>query len=858
MSVDLKAVIQKLNNTCHISLEASAAFCLTKTHYNIEVEHWLLKLMENKQSDIAILLSALSVDFGILQKDLNQNLALLKSGNSYSPAISQRLIDIMREALLIAVLEFGENIIRSAYIFLALFHDEEWTRFVKMLSPQFSKVTDEKIRDKLPEMLNQSEESAASNSHSEITSESTSGSLKQFTINLTDLARQGKLEEAVGRETEIRQMIDILLRRRQNNPILTGEPGVGKTAVVEGLAFRIIRGDVPPALENVAIHSLDLGLLQAGAGIRGEFENRLKSVIQEVKNSDHPIILFIDEAHSLIGAGGQSGSGDAANLLKPALARGELRTIAATTWAEYKKYFEKDAALTRRFHVVKINEPSIETAILMLRNTVNHLEKHHGLMILDEAVSASVHLSHRYLSERLLPDKAISVLDTACARAAVRATTNPMGIQQNQENIYHIDTEIRLLEREYLENINSKERIKILLENKTGQLKKIEKLEKQWQKEKQCIDKIRKLKNSDHKNNKEILKYAQKLKTIQGDKALLHECVNAELIAEVIADWTGIPVGRMLSDELDNLLNMESRMSSRIKGQNHALNMISRRLQTSRANLADPHRPMGVFLFAGPSGVGKTETALALTEMFYGSAQSLTVINLSEFKEEHKVSLLMGSPPGYVGFGEGGILTEAVRRRPYSLILLDEVEKAHSGIQDIFYQIFDKGILRDSEGRDIDFKNTVLILTSNIGSSLISQLCADPETMPTSEGLLEAIRPELLKFFKPAFLGRVTIVPYFALDHKILSQIADLQLDRIKQRVYAHYGAKIQFDRQIQKHLISQCHHSDTGARQIDHWLNHALLPKLSSYVLNEFINKRSIKNIKIGLDSTSQVIVEK
>lgn len=864
MNINLKTLIDKLNHTCRISLEASAALCLTKTHYNIEVEHWLLKLIANKQSDIALLLSEMNVDKIKLENDLSQNLGILKSGNNHPPAISQRVIDIIREALLIASLEFGENKIRSAYILIALFYNEEWRRFAQMLSSQFSHITTEKIHDKLSESYLHSEENsesvAPSKSGKEI-SASNLGALKQFTINLTDLARQGKLEEAVGREAEIRQMIDILLRRRQNNPILIGEAGVGKTAVVEGLAFRIICGEVPPALSKMAIHCLDLGLLQAGAGIRGEFENRLKSVIHEVKNSLHPIILFIDEAHSLVGAGGQTGQSDAANLLKPALARGELRTIAATTWAEYKKYFEKDAALTRRFQVVKINEPSIEAAIFMLRNTVCHLEKHHRLIILDEAVLTSVHLSHRYLADRLLPDKAISVLDTACARASVKASTNPINIQQYRENINHIDMEIRLLEREYLENSTSKSRIKKLLENKSNQLKKIEQLEKQWQREKRYMRKIGELKNSGQTtgqtNNKEILKYAQKLKAIQGDNPLLHACVNAELIAEVISDWTGIPVGRMLSNEVGHLLTIENRLGLRIKGQNHALKMISQRVQISRSHLSDPRRPLGTFLFVGPSGVGKTETALAFTEMFYGSSQSLTVINLSEFKEEHRVSLLMGSPPGYVGFGEGGILTEAVRRRPYSLVLLDEVEKAHPGVQDIFYQVFDKGILRDGEGRDIDFKNTVIILTSNIGSNLISQLCADPESMPTHEGLLEAIRPELLKFFKPAFLGRVTIVPYFALDQKVLSQIADLQLERIQQRVNKHYGVKIQFDGQFNQHLISQCRHSDTGARQIDHWLNHALLPKLSLFILNEVVSKKAIKNIKISLDESGDVICQ-
>lgn len=751
--MNLKSLIEKLNDTGRITLESAAALCLSKTHYNIEIEHWLLTLIENKQNDVNLLLSEVSLNIGQLKNDLHKNLSLLKRGNSHSPALSQRLIDLMREALLISSLEYNVDKVRSAYLLLALFNNDEWRRFAQMLSSEFDKISPEKLREALPKIIEQSIEN---NEESEKIISSTSSALQQYTIDLTALARLGKLDETVGRESEISQMIDILLRRRQNNPILTGEPGVGKTAVVEGLACRIARGDIPSALKKVSLLTLDLGLLQAGAGIKGEFENRLKTIIQEVKNAPHPIILFVDEAHTLIGAGNQAGQGDAANLLKPALARGELRTIAATTWAEYKKYFEKDAALTRRFQVVKIEEPSVETAILMLRSVVSPLEKHHQCQILDEAVLSAVHLSHRYLSDRLLPDKAISVLDTACAHASVRATMPP--------------------------------------------------------------------------------------------------CINAELIAEIISDWTGIPVGRMLTDELKNIIDLEKRLQTRIKGQNHALNIISERIKVSRANLGDPRRPIGTFLFVGPSGVGKTETALALTEMLYGSSQSLTTINLSEFKEEHKVSLLMGSPPGYVGYGEGGILTEAVRRRPYSLVLLDEVEKAHSGIQDIFYQVFDKGILKDGEGRDINFKNTVLILTSNAASSLITQLCADADACPTPEKLFEAIRAELLKTFKPAFLGRVTIVPYFGLDREVLTEIVDIQLERIKQRVMENYKSKVYFDKKIRKYLVEQCKHADTGARQIDHWLTQSLLPALSSYFLNALVNQQKIKQVKLSLTPEGEV----
>lgn len=746
-TINLKLLIEKLNPICQRSLEAAAGLCLSRSHYNIEIEHWLVKLLEATDNDIAILLNNYGIDRNKLLRDIAVNLDRIKTGNAQAPALSQRIIDLTREAFLLATLEFSAEKIRSGYLLYAFLCEENSNRIARSLSTEFNKISVDMLRQELPKLI-------ANSCENEIVKQTNTRNIKtpaldQFTINLTELARQGKIDGVIGREVEIRQLIDILMRRRQNNPILTGEPGVGKTAVVEGFALRVVQGDVPPVLRRVAVHTLDLGLLQAGAGIKGEFENRLKSVMQEVKASLHPVILFIDEAHTLIGAGAQAGQGDAANLLKPALARGELRTIAATTWAEYKKYFEQDAALARRFQVVKIEEPTEKVAITMLRGLTRNLEQHHGVRIIDEAVVAAVKLSMRYLHDRQLPDKAISVLDTACARVAINQATQ----------------------------------------------------------------------------------------------------VDAQVVAEIISAWTGIPLGKMLSHEIDKIINLEQCLQQRVMGQTHALRLIAKSIHTSRAQLSDPRKPLGVFLLVGPSGVGKTETALALAELLYGSEQTLTTINLSEFKEEHKVSLLLGSPPGYVGYGEGGILTEAVRRRPYSLVLLDEVEKAHPGVQDVFYQVFDKGLLRDGQGRDINFKNTVIILTSNVASDLISKYGNDSGSLANMDDLLAAIRPELLKFFRPAFLGRVTVIPYLPLNNALLQQIVSLQLQRIQQRVFTQYQTQLDYAQEIINYIVEKCQTTETGARNIEHLLAHHLLPDLSTEFLTALGNNKKIKSINIKID---------
>jgi type VI secretion system protein VasG len=674
-------------------------------------------------------------------------------------------------------------------------------------------------------------------------------------------------------------VVDILTRRRQNNPILTGEAGVGKTAVVEGFALRIAQGDVPPALKDVIIRTLDLGLLQAGAGVKGEFENRLKSVIEEVKASPKPIIVFIDEAHQLIGAGGSAGQGDAANLLKPALARGELRTIAATTWAEYKKYFEKDAALTRRFQVVKVEEPSEPLAIAMVRGIVDTLEKHHRIRILDEAVEAAVKLSARFIPSRQLPDKAVSLIDTACARVAMSQAAMPAPLEDRVRRIELIDTELAILDREMAAGADHGAKKGELLEERYKADEDRKALESRWEEEKVLASEIADLRtaieapdpapaaadsNGDAASaapapaappiDKDALRArlaeaTGKLHALQGETPLVFPVVDGQAVAEIVESWTGVPAGRMQSDEINTVLNLREAMGRRIVGQDHALEAVAQAIRTSRAKLTDPRKPIGVFLMVGTSGTGKTETALTLADLLYGGEQNMTTINMTEFKEEHKVSLLMGSPPGYVGYGEGGILTEAVRRRPYSVVLLDEMEKAHPGVQDVFFQVFDKGNMKDGEGRDIDFKNTVLIMTSNAGTDLIAKLFADPDTAPDAAGLAEALRPELAKYFKPAFLGRVTLVPYFPLSDEVIRQIVVLQLNRIARRVKEAYRATFEYDPALVETIAARCTESSSGARNIENILSRTLLPELSAEVLARLAEGSAISRVSVGIE---------
>jgi type VI secretion system protein VasG len=871
-AIDLKQLVARLNDTCRRALEAAAGLTLSRTHYNVEIEHWLVKLADRSDGDMAAILRHYEIDNARFLTDLNRSLEKMKTGNGRAPSLAPEITEVVKQAWLFASLEQGSGKIRSGHLLWALLADETLARSAREASGQLLKIQPDLLKRDYAAITANSTEAAESGTlvtaaeggAGAPTSDGAprpggSGALDQFTTDLTAQAKAGKIDPILGRDSEIRQVIDILTRRRQNNPIMTGEAGVGKTAVVEGFALRLASGDVPPALKGVTLRTLDLGLLQAGAGMKGEFENRLRGVIDEVKSSPKPIILFIDEAHTMIGAGGAAGQNDAANLLKPALARGELRTIAATTWAEYKKYFEKDAALTRRFQVVKVEEPSEPIAIAMIRGLVGTLEKHHNVRILDQAVSEAVRLSARYIPSRQLPDKAVSLIDTACARVSMSQAAIPPAIEDRDRRISLIDTEVAILDREMASGEKHTDRRDALLAERALAAGELETLNARWEQEKilaKDITDIRtKIESPEDKDDKDALREkltatSAQLRAIQGEEPLIYPVVDGQAVAEVVAGWTGIPTGRMQSNEIRTVLNLKETMEKRIVGQSHALEAVAQAIQTSRAGLTDPRKPIGVFLMVGTSGTGKTETALTLADLLYGGEQNMTVINMTEFKEEHKVSLLMGSPPGYVGYGEGGVLTEAVRRRPYSVILLDEMEKAHPGVQDIFFQVFDKGNMKDGEGRDIDFKNTVIIMTSNAATDLIVRLCADPDTMPDAKGLADALMPELMKTFKPAFLGRVTLVPYFPLSPDIIRKIVDLQLNRIRRRVQESYGAKFICDDALGDTIAARCTETSSGARNVEKILSQTLLPELSAEVLSRLAEGNAIDSITVGVDA--------
>jgi type VI secretion system protein VasG len=865
-AIDLRQLIGRLNDLCRRALEAAAGMTLSRTHYNVEIEHWLLTLADRTDSDLAAILRHYDIDQGRFLADLNRSLEKLKTGNSRAPSLAPDIVEMTKQAWLLASLEQAAARLRSGHLLWALLADETLARRARDASGQLLRINPDLLKRDFAAITANTAEATDAPAAAEAgtagetapTAPRGTGALEQFTTDLTAQARAGKIDPILGRDSEIRQIIDILTRRRQNNPILTGEAGVGKTAVVEGFAVRLASGDVPPALHGVTLRTLDLGLLQAGAGVRGEFENRLRGVIDEVKASPKPIIMFIDEAHQLIGAGGSAGQGDAANLLKPALARGELRTIAATTWAEYKKYFEKDAALTRRFQVVKVDEPPEPMAVAMVRGLVDTLEKHHNVRILDEAVSEAVRLSARYIPSRQLPDKAVSLIDTACSRVGMSQAAVPPPIEDRHRRIALIDTETAILDREIASGEPHETRREDLLTERAKLTNELTELQARWEQEKALAAEIAetRAKIEDPASTAEpdalrarLADISARLRTLQGETPLIFPVVDRQAVAEVVAGWTGIPTGRMQSNEIRTVLNLKRAMEQRIVGQPHALDAVAHAIQTSRAGLTDPRKPIGVFLMVGTSGTGKTETALTLADLLYGGEQNMTVINMSEFKEEHKVSLLMGSPPGYVGYGEGGVLTEAVRRRPYSVILLDEMEKAHPGVQDIFFQVFDKGNMKDGEGRDIDFKNSVIIMTSNAGSELISRLFADPETAPDAAGLADALMPELMKYFKPAFLGRVNLVPYFPLPPEIIRQIVELQLGRISARVQESYGAKFTWDNELADVIAARCTETSSGARNVEKILSRTLLPELSAEVLSRLAEGAAINRVSVGVD---------
>jgi type VI secretion system protein VasG len=903
MKVNLKALIGRLNDTCRSALEGAAGLCLSRTNYDVEIEHLLLKLMEVADTDLARVLRQYEIDPSHLSKDITRALDRLKTGNSRTPALSPRIPQLVEDAWLLASVDFGASKIRSGHLVLALLANEDLARLAREISKEFANVSVESLRKNLADITTgTAEDKAAVSSGAPSAASGVAGeagtapgktqALDQYTVDLTAKARKGAIDPVLGRDFEIRQVIDILTRRRQNNPIMTGEAGVGKTAVVEGFALRIAKGDVPGPLKNVSIRTLDLGLLQAGAGVKGEFENRLKSVIDEVKASAQPIILFIDEAHTMIGAGGQAGQNDAANLLKPALARGELRTLAATTWAEYKKYFEKDAALARRFQVVKVEEPTEEQGIVMMRGLVESLENHHKVRILDEAVEDSVRLSHRYIAGRQLPDKSVSVLDTACAKVAIGQAATPAAIEDSQRRIDQLTVEIGVLEREASTGQDHEERLSESKTARAAEEEKLAQLKIQWDKEKGVIARIQDLRTrlESHAIAKskaasggdgaakaakaaasaatedvstasvdvdglraELSRLNKELEEVQGETPMMQACVTSQSIAEVISGWTGIPVGKMLADEINTVLTLKDRLEQRVIGQSHALEAISQRIRTARANLTDPRRPVGVFILVGPSGVGKTETAVTLADTLYGGERNMVTINMSEYQEAHTVSSLKGSPPGYVGYGEGGVLTEAVRRKPYCVVLLDEVEKAHPDVMELFFQVFDKGMLEDGEGREIDFRNTVILLTSNVATDTIMKLCADPETLPSPEGLTEAIRPELIKTFKPALLGRMVVVPYYPISDSVMRRIITLQLGRIARRLEENHGAEFSYDESVVNEVSSRCKEVESGARNADHILTRSLLPEMSGEFLSRMASGETIKRVHVGVGEAGQ-----
>jgi len=864
MAVNLKSLVGKLNDLTRSTLEASAGLCLSRTHYDVEIEHFLSKLLDQTDSDAKRILKHFGIDPSRLSTQLSKSLDLLKTGNARTPSFSPHLVKMFMDAWSIGSLDFAQPRIRSGIVLLAIASNEELSRMVNESSREFAKIEPDVLRKEFFSIVTGSAEDDYADAPVDGPTGAAPGkaggktpNLDQFTVDLTARAKEGKIDPVLGRDKEIRQIVDILMRRRQNNPILTGEAGVGKTAVVEGFAQRVADGDVPPPLRNVHIRSLDLALLQAGAGIKGEFENRLKGLIEEVKKSETPIILFIDEAHTMIGAGGQAGQGDAANLLKPALARGELRTIAATTWSEYKKYFEKDPALARRFQVVKVEEPTEEVCKVMMRGVVATMEKHHNVRVLDEAVSAAVGLSHRYLAGRQLPDKAVSILDTACARLALTQTATPPAIEDLRRRLQDLEVQERILQREVVTGADHSARLRDIAESRQKATDELAALEARFEKEKGYVTKLRELREKleatpgDEATMAELKTLEAELDALQGEQPLLRVCVDSQVVSEVLAAWTGIPVGKMLKDEIQTVLTLQEQLGKRLIGQDHALDIISQRIVTSRAGMDDPVKPVGVFLLVGPSGVGKTETALALSDLLYGGEHNMISINMSEFQEAHTVSTLKGAPPGYVGYGEGGVLTEAVRRRPYSVVLLDEVEKAHPDVLELFFQVFDKGQMEDGEGREIDFKNTIILLTSIAATETMMKLTADPETMPSHEALVKAIKPELDKVFKPAFLGRLVIVPYYPVRDEALKTIIKLKLGKIQKRIAQNHKVKLEYTPALIDAVAARCTEVESGARNVDNILTNSLLPEVSRELLSRMAEGLPLTDIKVDVDES-------
>ncbi|MEO7701853.1 MAG: type VI secretion system ATPase TssH [Opitutus sp.] len=890
----------KLNPVAYRSLEAATIFCKMRGNPYVELIHWIHQLMQSPENDLGRILEHFGCDASRLAADVTAVLDKLPRGATAISDFSPHLEETAERAWVYCSLLYGEAQIRTGHLVVAWVKTPGLRNVFLSISREFSKLKAEALADQLAQIVAGSAEeglpaSDGSGGAGGVAPGDASGAmapaamgkgeaLKKFTTDLTARVRAGEIDPIIGRDEEIRQCVDILMRRRQNNPILTGEAGVGKTAVVEGFAHRIVAGDVPPSLRDVAVLSLDLGLLQAGASMKGEFEQRLRSVIDEVQASPKPIILFIDEVHTLIGAGGAAGTGDAANLLKPALARGTLRTVAATTWDEYKKHIEKDPALTRRFQTVKVDEPSEEKCIRMMRAVVSAFEKHHRVQILDEAIEAAVRLSHRYIPARQLPDKAVSLIDTSCARVGVSQHAVPAQVDDRRRRIQNWETERHILEREQAVGLEHRTRLAEIDATLNSERVKLADLEKHWSAEKQHVTRILELRaklreagvspdaaaksevtassvasgksapstvltpEERDKMLSELRAELVNLKNFQGESPLIFPTVDQGSIAAIVADWTGIPVGRMVRNEIEQVLKLADIMERRVIGQRSALDTIARRIQTSRARLDNPNRPIGVFMLVGPSGTGKTETALTLAEALYGGEHNLITINMSEFQEAHTVSTLKGSPPGYVGYGEGGVLTEAVRRRPYSVVLLDEVEKAHPDVHEIFFQVFDKGFMEDAEGRFIDFKNTIILLTSNAAQEVIINLCKDPELMPTSEALEKSMRGPLVKVFPDALLNRLAVIPYYPISKEILKQIIGLNLRRVERRVAENYQIPFTYEAAVPELIAQRCTELERGARLVDAMITNQLLPEISRELLTRLADGREAKRIHLSV----------
>ena len=882
----------KLNSLGYKSIEAATVFCKLRGNPYVETVHWIQQLLQLPDSDVHRIIKHFGLDPSRLAADIIARLDKLPRGATSISDISPHITDAVERGWVFGTLLFGEAQVRTGFLIVGFLKDPGLRESFLSLSREFSKIKTEALTDDFGKIVGGSPEDGlgaqdGSTVGGGVAPGDASGAiapaamgkqeaLARFTVDLTEKAHKGEIDPVIGRDDEIRQCVDILMRRRQNNPILTGEAGVGKTAVVEGFVHRILAGDVPPALREVSVRSLDVGLLQAGASMKGEFEQRLRGVIDEIQASPKPIILFIDEAHTLMGAGGGGGgASDAANLLKPALARGTLRTIAATTWDEYKRHIEKDPALTRRFQVVKVEEPSEAKCIVMLRAVMVPFEKHHRVQVLDEAIEAAVRLSHRYIAGRQLPDKAVSLIDTAAARVAVSQHAVPPSVDDCRRRIQALNTEVEILGREAATGIDHKARVAEINEKLADEKKKLEELEKHWTQEKELVGKILEIRGklraagstieakpnqmqpADPKNAitpeerdkllAELKPLTEKLKDFQGESPLIFPGVDANAIASVVADWTGIPVGRMVKNEIEQVLRLADILERRVIGQRHALELVARRIQTARARLDNPNRPVGVFMLVGPSGTGKTETALTLAEALYGGEQNMISINMSEYQEAHTVSTLKGSPPGYVGYGEGGVLTEAVRRRPYSVVLLDEVEKAHKDVHEIFFQVFDKGWMEDAEGRYIDFKNTIIILTSNAAQDVIINMCKDPDLMPTAEGMEKAMRLPLTKVFPDALLNRLVVIPYYPISKEVLRRIITLNLGRVERRVKENHKVPFTYEESVPELIGQRCTELERGARMVDAMITNTLLPEIGREFLNRLATGTEVKRVHVS-----------